>query len=296
MTKAGLWAATAPAPGSCRDRRRECSLTAGERWTRDQLRSLHRGRFSPAAVGAFLLASQRRANEARAVRPELARQAAAWTMVGALASVSCGIRGGWDRRRTLGGLGWWSLCGLMLDWHLGMVETIDGRSRNLGVADALTLVRAWLVPLAWNRPRTGSCALAALTDLLDGPLARYTEPTRAGRDLEGLVDACFAISALHGAGTQDMLARPAVRAESLRIVLGTMYGMRTYFLGIAAPDAAVTRAARPLSGLRAGGLLLATAGHRACASWLVGTSAIASASLAMRAGLPEMASRNAIRV
>jgi hypothetical protein len=34
----------------------------------------------------------------------------------------------------------------MLDWHLGMFETDDGRPRRLGPADALTLSRVSLVP------------------------------------------------------------------------------------------------------------------------------------------------------
>ena len=80
----------------------------------------------------------------------------------------------------------------MLDWHLGMVETEDGRARALGAADALTLGRVWLAPVALASPTPLVCAAGFATDALDGPLARAAEPTRAGRDLEGLADACFA--------------------------------------------------------------------------------------------------------
>ena len=42
-------------------------------------------------------------------------------------------------------------------------------------------------------------AAGAISDVLDGVLARRSGPTRAGRDLEGLVDACFGAAALRGA-------------------------------------------------------------------------------------------------
>ncbi len=177
------------------------------------------------------------------------------------------------------------LCALMLDWHLGMVETIDGRPCPLGAADALTLVRAWLVPVAWQHPSARVYALAAVSDTLDGPLARRSEPTRAGRDLEGLVDACFAISALHGAREQDLIARSAFRAESVRIAIGMLYGSSAYFIGIAAPNETLLRAARPLSALRMCGLLLAGTGRRRPASFLVGGGAIASTGVGIAAML-----------
>jgi len=100
------------------------------------------------------------------------------------------------RRGVRGGLAWWGATALMVDWHLGMVESEDGRPRALGPADALTLARAWLVPVAAHAPTPLVCLAAGASDVLDGHLARADEPTRIGRDLEGLVDAAFAVAAL----------------------------------------------------------------------------------------------------
>ena len=113
-----------------------------------------------------------------------------------------------------GALTWWAATALMLDWHLGMFETEDGRPRNLGAADALTLARAWLVPVALDTPTPLVCVAAAATDALDGPAARRAGPTRAGRDLEGLVDACFTAAALRGARRHGWLGRARWRASS----------------------------------------------------------------------------------
>ncbi len=123
--------------------------------------------------------------------------------------------------------------------------------------------------------------IAGLTDALDGPLARRAEPTRAGRDLEGLVDACFTAAALRGARRQDLIARWAVAAESLRIGSGTAYGLATYFLYTTPPDGGVIRAARRLSPLRTCGLLLATTGRRRTGTTLLGTGALASVGLGL---------------
>ena len=61
------------------------------------------------------------------------------------------------------------------------------------------------------------CALAFVTDALDGCIARATEPTRIGRDLEGLADWAFAAAALRGALRRDWLSRGAAAASSLRL-------------------------------------------------------------------------------
>ena len=58
------------------------------------------------------------------------------------------------------------------------------------------------------------CGLAGVTDALDGALARCAEPTRAGRDLEGLVDASFALAALRGLTRAGRLGRAAGLASS----------------------------------------------------------------------------------
>jgi len=111
------------------------------------------------------------------------------------------------RRRLRSGLSWWIATAVMLDWHIGMLESEDGRHHNLGPADALTLTRAWLVPVVADTPAPVLVLLGAATDLLDGPIARATVPTRAGRDLEGLVDACFAAGALRGLVRRGLLPR-----------------------------------------------------------------------------------------
>ncbi|MGI8430143.1 MAG: CDP-alcohol phosphatidyltransferase family protein [Solirubrobacteraceae bacterium] len=265
------------------------SLTEGERWTRNQLRRLRARRFSRSAIGAFLRASHRRARETRRARPVLARQARRWIAAGAAAwpvqALIIGAAGIFSESkgdviaRARRGLAWWLLCGLMLDWHLGMVETVDGDPRELGAADALTLARAWLAPIAWQRPRALSCLIAGLTDALDGELARRAEPTRAGRDLEGLVDACFASAALRGAWRADLIARPALAAEGLRLSTGMAYGVLSYFLDTSPPKPAITRAARALSPLRSCGLIAAAVGHRRSASTLLGGGALASSGL-----------------
>ena len=110
-------------------------MTEGERWARDALASLRAARFRPTAVAAFLVASQRRANETRARRAGLARQARAWSAIGAAAwAVPAAVGVQPLRGRAGPGLAWWGLTSLMLDWHLGMVETEEGEPRALGAA------------------------------------------------------------------------------------------------------------------------------------------------------------------
>jgi phosphatidylglycerophosphate synthase len=178
------------------------------------------------------------------------------------------------RRRLRLGLAWWSATELMLDWHLGMVETADGRMRNLGAADALTLTRAWLVPVALDTPTPLVCAAAAASDALDGPLARRAGATRAGRDLEVLVDACFAAAALRGALRHDWLPPAVVRVELVRLGAGLAYAVTAYFGTARPPRTALLRAARLTTILRAGGLMLAgTSRHRAAAALVLAGSA-----------------------
>jgi phosphatidylglycerophosphate synthase len=256
----------------------QVELTEGERWTREQLRELRRARFTPAAAGRFLAAAQRRAGERRASRPALARQARAWIGTGGLAWVILAIDGRRPFRRRLGsGLASWGLTGLMLDWHLGMVETVDGRPRTLGAADACTLVRAWLVPVAADAPSSIVCALALATDGLDGALARAGEPTRLGRDLEGVVDAAFAAAALRGAVRQGWLAPSAATAEGARLVAGGAYAIAAYLGSATPPDPVIRRAARLATPVRGAGLVAAGLGRRRTAGALVWTGAVVSA-------------------
>ena len=258
--------------------------TEGERWAEDQLRSLLAARFAPRACARFLLASQRRTNLVRRERPAVARQAWLWIAVGAFVWVGLASAGAqpFARRRRLG-LGWWAATGLMLDWHIGMVETEDGQPRPLGPADAATLVRVWLAPVAADGPTPAVCAVALASDGLDGALARRGEPTRIGRDLEGLADACFAVAALRGALRRGWLGGPAAALELARLGIGLGYTLSVYFASARAPDATVVRAARLTTPVRAAGLLAAGLGRRRWADGLVSGGAVWSALAVVRA-------------
>jgi phosphatidylglycerophosphate synthase len=257
-------------------------LTDGERWARAELERLVERRFSVVAVAGFLAASFRRSADVRRSRPELARQSRRWMAVGAAAWLLPPFRA-----RAGAGLAWWALTSLMLDWHLGMVETPDGRPRPLSGADALTLARAWLVPVAARAPTPAVTGAAALSDVLDGALARRGEPTRAGRDLEGLVDACFGAAALRGALRRGTVAPAAVGAELARLGAGFGYALVVYFGRAEAPDRRVTRAARLTTPVRAAGLIAAGLERRRLASALLAAGSawsIASVVYAARAG------------
>ncbi len=246
------------------------AITPGELWTRDQLAALLAGRFSPSAIAAFLLASQRRAAQVRRARPALARQSRQWMSAGAAVWIALALAGAqpW-RRRLRAGLAWWGAGAVMLDWHLGMAETPDGRPLALGPADALTLLRVWLVPVAADSPVPGVVAVGALTDVLDGMAARATEPSRLGRDLEGLADACFAAAALLGARRRGWLGPGAAVAELARLGAGFGYALLVYFGTAGAPDPRVTRAARVAAPVRVAGLLAAGRGRPGLADALV---------------------------
>lgn len=176
----------------------------------------------------------------------------------------------------MSGLGWWATVSVMLDWHLGMLETEDGRPRALGPADALTLTRAWLVPVIADDIQPAAVLAAAATDLLDGKVARATETTRAGRDLEGLVDACVSAAALRAAGRGDRVGRPVVALELARLASGSLYAAAVYFARAEAPERAITQAARITAPLRVAGLLAAGRNHRRLANALVASGSLAS--------------------
>ena len=245
-------------------------MTEGEAWTREQLERLLAARFRPAAVAGFLLASQRRANQVRRLRPEVRQRELRWAATGAGAWLLLAAgRVEPFRQRVGSGLAGWAVTVLMLDWHLGMLETEDGRPRNLGPADAATLLRAWLVPAVAARPSPRLCALGFATDILDGRLARATDPTRLGRDLEGLVDFAFAVAALRGARRRHQLGRLAVATETVRLGAGLTYALLTYFARAEPPDAQLLRAARVVAPVRAAGLIVACSGRRGAGAALV---------------------------
>jgi len=263
------------------------ALTAGELWAREQLARLRDAGYTPRATVRFLAASRQRAREQRAQRPATARRMRAWIVAGAAAwAVPALARRAPFAHRTRGFVAWWGLTWLMLDWHIGMLETEDGTPRNLGRADACTLVRVWLVPAAAGAPRPWICALALASDWLDGVLARRDGPTRIGRDLEGLADAAFATAALRGAVRQGWLGRPAAAAELARVGLGIAYSAAVWFRRAQAPPPRVLHAARATTPVRAAGLIAAGLGRRRLAGRLVAGGALGSALATAAAARP----------
>lgn len=256
--------------------------TEGERWTEERLNALRDARFAPAALRAFLGAALRRSGQARAARPQLAAQSRRWMAVGALAWAAPALAGVEPFRRCArGGLAWWGLTSLMLDWHLGMLETPEGEPRPLGPADAATLARAWLVPVVAADPRPLFCIVGAASDAVDGRLARATAPTRAGRDLEGMVDACFEAAALTGLRRADAIGRPAAVAEAARVAAGLLYTLHAYFGTGRAPAERIVRSGRVTAPVRMAGVAAAAAGRRRAGTILLGLgSAVAIADVA----------------
>ena len=254
------------------------ALTAGELWAREQLGLLRDAGFTPRATARFLAASQQRAREQRAARPATARRMRRWIALGAAvwAALALAHREPFAGR-TRSFLVWWALTWLMLDWHIGMFETEDGTARNLGPADACTLLRVWLVPAASGAPQPWICVLALASDGLDGVLARRDGPTRIGRDLEGLADAAFAAAALRGAVRRGWLGRGAARVEVARLALGIGYAAAVWLGRARAPEPRILHAARAATPIRVGGLLAAGLGRRRLAGTLVTAGALGSA-------------------
>ena len=198
--------------------------TEGELWARAALADLRRGSFGLRAWRQFVAASLRRAGETRRARRELARQARAWVATGAGASLiappllaSTGLR----VPRVRAQLAWWVCVSAMLDWHLGMVESPDGRPRRLSAADALTLARLWLVPFALAAPPArrwslGVLAAGGATDALDGALARAGRPTRLGHSLDKSADVAFTGAMAAAARREGWLGQGASGALAAR--------------------------------------------------------------------------------
>jgi phosphatidylglycerophosphate synthase len=235
----------------------------GELWALRQLELLRAARFGPRAITRFLAASRRRSAATRVERQDVARRSAAWLGLGAAAWVALAVGGAQPFRRQIRvGLAWWTMTAAMVNWHLGMLETEDGTPRQPGIGDALTLARVWLVPVAADSPTALVCASAAVTDALDGRLARRVGPTRAGRDFEGLVDACFGLAALRGLTRARRLGRAFAGVEAARLLSGLGYAVFVYFGRARAPERRILDAARPMWTVRFAGLVAAASGRR----------------------------------
>lgn len=241
--------------------------TAGEAWARDELGRLRAGGYRPAVLARFLLSSLRRSRGTRRARPALARQSRVWTAAGTLLWLFLArARVEPFRRRVWAGVGWWLLAGMMLDWHLGMVETAGGEPRALAAADALTLSRVWLAPAVAASPTPVLISLGALSDVGDGWLARRTRETRAGRDLEGLADACFVLAAIAGARRQKLVDPLVGTVELSRVAAGVAFASYSYLGAGAAPAPRLIGAGRLAGVVRVAGLLMAVAGRRRAGS------------------------------
>jgi len=252
-------------------------VTSGEQWVQAELRQLRARRFTPAVVVAFIAASGRRADEVRRARPALARRARRWELAGAVVWSSLALVGREPfRRRAVSGLAWWGLVTAMLEWHLGMMESEDGEPRNLGTADALTLARAFLVPVIADDLDTAALTAAAVSDVLDGMVARATVPTRAGRDLEGLVDASVLVAALRCAHRTGRLSPAVIALELVRIAAGFGYTVAVYFARTQAPSRTVAGAGRLTTPLRLAGLIAASRGSRRLADTLLAAGSLTS--------------------
>lgn len=131
----------------------------------------------------------------------------------------------------------------MLLSHLGMVEGPAGEPRSsLGMANGLTLLRAWLVPalaLLTAEPFAFAIvfALGAVADGLDGPLSRRRgEVTRLGHQADAAVDVAFALTAAWSAAAAGWLPAWAAPAVTARYLLPPVLIAGFYFARAAAPS------------------------------------------------------------
>ena len=225
------------------------NLTEGEQWSQDLLDRLRAEGFRPGAWRRFFADSFHRARVVRARRPELAAQSRAWGLAGAAAALPFGPRAvvSWGA--------WWA----MVDWHLGMVETADGRARRLAAADALTLARLWAVPVVRRHPEPWLVATGLATDLLDGLLARRAGPTRLGRDFDSTADTLFLGAALRGAAERERLDPRLLELERARLLVATCVTFASYFGASEPAPVQVRRGAAAV--LAAVGALLAVGGR-----------------------------------
>jgi phosphatidylglycerophosphate synthase len=262
-------------------------VTAGEQWTRDRLAELRARHYRLGAWAEFLRLSLERAREARRARPELERQLERW-MLGWLAAsaatqslaplrllpvVPC--------RRELA---LWTTTGLLLRWHLGMVEGPEGQPRaRFSPADAATLGRLWITPRlrrSGDRPAVLLSLLAAggASDVLDGQLARRYGETRLGRDLDRAADVIFFAAAGAAARRGGLVGVRASRAMTFRAVAPAAYTTGHYFLRGGPPSYRPTSAVRVANAVVFAAVALAATGRDG------GDALVAAASAAALAG------------
>ena len=264
-------------------RRADPAPTEGERWASAELTALRLSRYSLPAWVRFLAESFKRTAATRRARGPLARQAVRWSAASAITTsvLRRTVAGRVGRPPSTRGLAAWCLAlALMLDWHLGMVEGLDGQPREkLSLADALTLSRAALAPFAASAPPDAPLYLtllvfAAVTDLLDGRLARRRGPTRFGRDFDTLADLVFRAAALRGARRAGWLSPGPVRVIAARQALLIYGGAWSWFGHAGRPPLDDTGLARWDAPPLIAGLTLAALGRRRAGAILITVAAI----------------------
>ena len=183
-------------------------------------------------------------------------------------------------------------------WRVSWFSTADGARTggpyrllppSWGVVAAATVASRTLLVMGRNDPEQ-PCCLAVNTNgtccasgEVDGVAARATAPTRAGRDLEGLVDGAALGATLLGARRRDELAPAATALEITRISAGFAYALLVYFGRADAPDPAVTRAAWATTPVRVAGLLIAARGQRRAGSTILAAGSLLGLAAVARA-------------
>jgi len=249
-------------------------LTEGEQWSRDLLDRLRARRFSASAWRDFFVDALHRSRVIRARRPDVTQQSRRWGAAGLAAALPFGPRP----------VVWWALWWALIDWHLGMLETPDGRPRPLRAHDALTLARLWAAPVARRHPEPWLVAAALATDLADGVMARRAGPTRLGRDFDSTADTFFLDQALRGLVERRGLDSALLTLERARLTIGAAVVLAAYF-GRSEPTPAMRN--RELGAvLAAAGLWLAAAGRPRVAERVMGAAIGYRALIRVRAKAP----------
>jgi phosphatidylglycerophosphate synthase len=188
-------------------------------------------------------------------------------------------------------MAWWlALEAIMVDWHLGMLESPSGKRRDaLSAADALTLIRAAAAPLAAAAPPDAAwfillLGVAGATDLLDGQLARRNGVTRFGRDFDSLADLAFRTAAIHGAHREGWVDRVTHRVLTGRQVLFAGRALWNWFARSRRPAPDPSPLSRWHVPLMLGGLAISATRKPGAGSFLLRASTVVG-SLGVTTGL-----------
>ena len=213
--------------------------TAGEVWAEDLLDELRRARFTPPAWRRFVAASLARASHNRKERVQAHRQVVALGVIGVAAGAVIAVSG-WPLPAAIGAA-WWLLVLLMVDWHLGMLERVDGTPLpRLGIANALSLGRAAAIPLLPLLTPTAlglTLGAAAVTDVADGFLARARrETSRLGAWLDGAVDGILLGIAAVAAANRGLVPTWVAALVVFRYLVPWPALAASYFVSSRAPN------------------------------------------------------------